>query len=100
MTGPNVSDGSNAHSRIRAHTSSSTAAPGPTAPIHWIECRGRVTVDAGGAPTGTIGVAIDVTAREQHAAAVVRELEEEHGLVENLQQAISRPRRHRSRVSR
>ncbi len=60
----------------------------PDGSIHWIECRGRVTVDAAGAPTGTIGVAIDVTAREQHAAAVVRELEEEHGLVESLQHAI------------
>jgi PAS domain S-box-containing protein len=60
----------------------------PDGSLHWIECRGRVTVDAHGAPTGTIGVAIDVTAREQQAAAVVRELEEEHDLVERLQQAI------------
>jgi PAS domain S-box-containing protein len=56
--------------------------------IHWIECRGRVTVDDDGAPTGTIGVAIDVTARERQAAAVVRELEEEQDLVESLQKAI------------
>ena len=60
----------------------------PDGSIHWIECRGRVTVDADGAPTGTIGVAIDVTAREQQAAAVVRELEEERHLVGSLQQAI------------
>jgi PAS domain S-box-containing protein len=60
----------------------------PDGSIHWIECRGRVTVDADGAPTGTMGVAIDVTAREQRAAAVARELEEEHDLVEALQRAI------------
>jgi PAS domain S-box-containing protein len=60
----------------------------PDGSLRWIECRGRVTVDADGAPTGTIGVAIDVTAREHQAAAVVRKLEEEHHLVESLQQAI------------
>lgn len=60
----------------------------PDGAIHWIECRGRVTVDGDGAPTGTIGVAMDVTAREQHAAAVVRELEEGQDLVESLQRAI------------
>jgi PAS domain S-box-containing protein len=60
----------------------------PDGSMHWIECRGRVTVDADGAPTGTIGVAIDVTARERQAAAVVQELEEEHDLVERLQQAL------------
>ncbi len=60
----------------------------PDGSIHWIECRGRVTVDEDGSPTGTIGVAIDVTSREQHAAAVVEELEQEHHLVESLQQAI------------
>ena len=60
----------------------------PDGSIHWIECRGRVTVDADGAPTGTMGVAIDVTGREQRAAAVARELEEEHYLVEALQRAI------------
>jgi len=60
----------------------------PDGSLHWIECRGRVVVDANGAPTGTIGVAIDVTAREQQAAEVVRELEAEHHLVERLQHAI------------
>src|SRR4051812_2550712 len=60
----------------------------PDGSIHWIECRGRVTVDADGAATGTIGVAIDVTARERRAAAVARALEKEHYLVEALQRAI------------
>ena len=34
----------------------------PDGSVHWIECRGRVIVDDAGAPTGTIGVALDVTA--------------------------------------
>ena len=33
----------------------------PDGSLHWIECRGRVTVDDCGAPTGTVGVAFDVT---------------------------------------
>lgn len=37
----------------------------PDGSIHWIECRGRVTVDDHGRPTGTIGVAFDVTERER-----------------------------------
>src|SRR4051812_16636448 len=28
----------------------------PDGSVHWIECRGRVTVDENGAPNGTIGV--------------------------------------------
>ncbi len=60
----------------------------PDGSVHWIECRGRVMVDENGAPTGTIGVAMDVTTRERHQAAVEQELAEEHHLVESLQQAI------------
>lgn len=60
----------------------------PSGAVHWIECRGRVTVDEDGAPTGTIGVAMDVTEREEAHADVARELAEEHNLVESLQQAI------------
>ena len=37
---------------------------------HVIECRGTVLTDSAGHPTGTTGVAIDVTTREQRAAAV------------------------------
>jgi PAS domain S-box-containing protein len=37
----------------------------PDGTVHWIECRGRVTVDDAGTPTGTIGVAFDVTSRKQ-----------------------------------
>ncbi len=42
--------------------------------VHTIECRGTVLVDADGRPTGTTGVAIDVTRREQ--------------VVQKLQQAL------------
>ena len=60
----------------------------PDGSLHWIECRGCVTVDGAGAPTGTIGVALDVTARKQADAAVAREREQEHDLVDGLQQVL------------
>jgi serine phosphatase RsbU (regulator of sigma subunit)/anti-sigma regulatory factor (Ser/Thr protein kinase) len=37
----------------------------PDGSPHWIECRGRVTVSDDGVPTGTVGVAFDVTDRKQ-----------------------------------
>lgn len=46
----------------------------PDGSLHTIECRGTVLVDDDGRPTGTTGVAIDVTAREQ--------------LVQTLQQSL------------
>jgi PAS domain S-box-containing protein len=60
----------------------------PDGSIHWIECRGLVTVDDDANPTGTIGVAIDVTAREQREASVVEQLEQERSVVETLQRAL------------
>jgi PAS domain S-box-containing protein len=60
----------------------------PDGSIHWIECRGEVTVDANGAPTGTIGVAIDVTAREERDAVVAEELAQERNAVEAMQRAL------------
>jgi PAS domain S-box-containing protein len=42
--------------------------------VHTVECRGMVLVDADGQPTGTTGVALDVTGREQ--------------LVQTLQQSL------------
>jgi PAS domain S-box-containing protein len=60
----------------------------PDGSVHWIECRGRVTVADDGAPTGTIGVAIDVTEREQRDANVVEQLERERSVVETLQHAL------------
>ena len=60
----------------------------PDGTVRWIECRGRVTVDEAGAPTGTIGVAIDVTDREDHGAVVAEQLEQERRIVETLQHAL------------
>ena len=37
----------------------------PDGSVHMIECRGTVLVDDDGQPTGTTGVAIDVTSRER-----------------------------------
>ena len=37
----------------------------PDGSVHIIECRGTVLVDEAGRPTGTTGVAIDVTSRER-----------------------------------
>ena len=46
----------------------------PDGSLHTIECRGTVLVDPDGRPTGTTGVAIDVTGREE--------------LVQTLQQSL------------
>jgi serine phosphatase RsbU (regulator of sigma subunit) len=42
--------------------------------LHTIECRGVVLVDTDGHPTGTMGVAIDVTPREQLVQTLQRAL--------------------------
>jgi serine phosphatase RsbU (regulator of sigma subunit) len=60
----------------------------PDGSIRWIECRGRVTVDEEGAPTGTVGVAIDVTDREERGAAVAEQLQHEKSVVATLQRAL------------
>jgi PAS domain S-box-containing protein len=56
--------------------------------VHHIECRGMVLVDDDGAPTGTTGVAIDVTDRELRTAAVTQELVQQHEVIDTLQQAL------------
>ena len=56
--------------------------------VHYIECRGTVLVDDDGAPTGTTGVAIDVTERERHKAVVTEALVEQREVVDVLQQAL------------
>ena len=56
--------------------------------VHYIECRGTVLTDEIGAPTGTTGVAIDVTDREQHRVATSEALARERDLVGVLQQAL------------
>ena len=55
---------------------------------HVIECRGTVLTDSAGHPTGTTGVAIDVTTREQRAAAVSATLAHERQLVQTFQQVL------------
>ena len=55
---------------------------------HVIECRGTVLTDRWGHPTGTTGVAIDVTHREQRAAAVDEALAREQQLVQTFQRAL------------
>jgi hypothetical protein len=60
----------------------------PDGSNHFIECRGTVTTDADGRPTGTTGVAIDVTERERDQAVTTAALVRERELVEVLQQAL------------
>ena len=60
----------------------------PDGSIHHIECRGTVLTDADGHPTGTTGVAIDVTQRERRQADTVEALARERELVEVLQNAL------------
>jgi PAS domain S-box-containing protein len=56
--------------------------------VHHLECRGTVLVDDAGAPTGTTGVAIDVTERERNKAAVRLALDRQNEVVNVLQQAL------------
>ena len=56
--------------------------------VHHIECRGTVLIADDGTPTGTTGVAIDVTERENHRAAVTEALAHQSEIVRVLQQAL------------
>jgi PAS domain S-box-containing protein len=56
--------------------------------VHHLECRGTVLVDDDGQPTGTTGVAIDVTEREWHKAAVSQALAHQNEVVKVLQHAL------------
>lgn len=56
--------------------------------VHTIECRGTVLVDADGRPTGTTGIAFDVTARERRREAIDQALAHEREIVQALQQAL------------
>jgi PAS domain S-box-containing protein len=60
----------------------------PDGSLHWLECRGRVVTDDAGAPTGTVGVVLDVTEREEHQAALARRIAEDHRLIQNVQRAL------------
>ena len=56
--------------------------------VHYIECRGTVLVDDDGNPTGTTGVATDVTERERQKAAVNEALAQQSETVLVLQRAL------------
>src|ERR1044071_8761387 len=60
----------------------------PDGSIHWIEGRGRVITDDDGNALGTIGVVVDVTEREERAAALPRRIAEDHRLIQNVQRAL------------
>src|SRR3954471_16397202 len=60
----------------------------PDGSVHHIECRGMVLVDEDGTPTGTTGVAIDVTERERRRAAMADALVDQRELVQTLQRAL------------
>jgi PAS domain S-box-containing protein len=60
----------------------------PDGSVHWVECRGRVLVGDDGEPSGTTGVAIDVTERERRRERVARELAAGREVVDTLQQAL------------
>jgi PAS domain S-box-containing protein len=60
----------------------------PDGSIHWLECRGRVLTDDAGTPTGTVGVALDVTDREERQAALARRVAEDHRLIQTMQRAL------------
>jgi Stage II sporulation protein E (SpoIIE)/PAS fold len=60
----------------------------PDGSVHYIECRGMVLTDQGGVPTGTTGVAIDVTQRERNQAVAFEALAHEREVVGVLQRAL------------
>jgi PAS domain S-box-containing protein len=60
----------------------------PDGSLHWLECRGRVMTDDDGAPSGTVGVALDVTEREERQAALARRIADDHRLIQNVQRSL------------
>jgi PAS domain S-box-containing protein len=56
--------------------------------VHWIECRGTVLVDDEGEPTGTTGIAFDVTLHKTREADDAERLERRQRLVDTLQVAL------------
>lgn len=60
----------------------------PDGSIHWLECRGRVLTDDSGTPTGTVGVVLDVTDREERQAALARRVAEDYRLIQTMQRAL------------
>jgi PAS domain S-box-containing protein len=60
----------------------------PDGSLHWLECRGRVLTDEDGMPTGTVGVVLDVTEREEREAALALRIAEDHQLIQSVQRAL------------
>jgi PAS domain S-box-containing protein len=60
----------------------------PDGSVHWLEGRGLVLTDDDGTPTGTIGVVLDVTEREERQAALARRVAEDTRLIHNVQRAL------------
>jgi PAS domain S-box-containing protein len=61
----------------------------PDGSVHWIEGRGMVTVDAEGAPTGTIGCSRDVTSRVETERLLADTLQQTQQLSERLQAGLA-----------
>jgi PAS domain S-box-containing protein len=60
----------------------------PDGSVRFIECRGTVLTDAEGNPTGTTGIAFDVTDRQHRHAELAEELAHERELVQTLQYVL------------
>jgi PAS domain S-box-containing protein len=60
----------------------------PDGSLHWLECRGRVLTDDAAQPTGTVGVVLDVTEREEREAALARRIADDHRMIQNVQRAL------------
>jgi PAS domain S-box-containing protein len=56
--------------------------------VHWIERRGTVTLDDAGEPTGTIGIAFDVTMHKKREAVDAQKLARGQRMVDTLQFAL------------
>lgn len=57
----------------------------PDGSERWLECRGQVTSDAEGRFTGTVGCAVDITARRRSEAELARTLQRERALRSRLE---------------
>jgi hypothetical protein len=60
----------------------------PDDSVRWLEGRGIVLTDHDGTPTGTIGVVLDVSEREERQAALARRVAEDSRLIQNVQRAL------------
>jgi PAS domain S-box-containing protein len=63
----------------------------PDGTIHWIECRGRVTVADDGVPTGTVGLAFDITDRKRVEDDLRASREQLASVARTLQESLLGP---------